>query len=113
MPMRSSGTGRWTVLRLLALVMISRSLVRAYSLNCGVSGAAPRAKDSEAGRRNRRQKVLAVMRLETVAPVPEENVVAVVQPIEERPRFRNFLLRHRQFGVLELGDAGSELAAHG
>src|SRR5205085_10075655 len=54
------------------------------------------AQDAEAAARNRREVVLVVMRFESVAAEPEEDEVALVEPLQVLARLGHLLLRHRQ-----------------
>src|SRR3954454_9856706 len=71
------------------------------------------AQDAEAALDHGREVVLVVARFESVAAESEEDEVALVEPLQKLTRLGYFLLRHRQFGVFELGDVGAELRAHG
>ena len=70
------------------------------------------AKDAEAALRIGGEKVVVVMRLESVAAIAEEDEVAVVEPLQELARFFDLLFGHRQIGVIELRGERRELGAH-
>src|SRR3954453_11254953 len=71
------------------------------------------AQDAEAALDHRREVVLVGARFQSVAAESEKDEVALVEPLQELTRLGYFLLRHRQFGVFELGELGAELRAHG
>ncbi len=70
------------------------------------------AKDAAADPRLRGEEVLAVVGLESIAAVAEEDEVAVVEPLEELPRLVHFLGRHRQSVGVELRGVFDEFLAH-